>query len=178
MHADKKICGVSTTFLSVPEPFFLQSLDRVYPKSFPTAFEWITEIGQSVSSYVSANKKSVSGSVDHSGTYTLALLQAVSLTTAPWLCHRRVIRVAPDMSATTNFSLSPTVFELRAKRRLNYALIQKFSITELLSCNRNSNMTQNEHVYAICCQREVGYDVISGQNADYRGQRLGKFWSC
>ena len=25
-------------------------------------------------------------------------------------------------------------------------------------------MTQNEHVYAICCQPEVGDDVISGKN--------------
>ena len=25
-------------------------------------------------------------------------------------------------------------------------------------------MTQNEHVYAICCRLEVGGDVISGEN--------------
>ena len=25
-------------------------------------------------------------------------------------------------------------------------------------------MTQNEHVYAICCQPEVAGDVISGEN--------------
>ena len=27
-------------------------------------------------------------------------------------------------------------------------------------------MTQNEHVYAICCQPEVAGDVISGQNVE------------
>ena len=43
------------------------------------------------SSYVSVKKKSV-GCV----TYKLALLQALSLTTAPWLCHRRVHHVPPS----------------------------------------------------------------------------------
>ena len=31
-----------------------------------------------------------------------------------------------------------------------------------LSRNRDPNMTQNEHVYAICCRPEVAGDVISG----------------
>ena len=35
-------------------------------------------------------------------------------------------------------------------------------LIELLSRNRDSNMTQNEHVYAICCRLEVDDDVISG----------------
>ena len=30
--------------------------------------------------------------------------------------------------------------------------------------NRHPNMTQIEHVYAICCQLEVAGDVISGDN--------------
>ena len=33
-----------------------------------------------------------------------------------------------------------------------------------LSRNGHPNMTQNEDVYAICCQREVAGDVISGGN--------------
>ena len=35
---------------------------------------------------------------------------------------------------------------------------------EPLSRNRNPNMTQNEHVYAIWCRPDVAGDVISGQN--------------
>ena len=27
-------------------------------------------------------------------------------------------------------------------------------------------MTQNEHVYAICCQQEVADDVISGEDVE------------
>ena len=33
-----------------------------------------------------------------------------------------------------------------------------------LSRNRNPNMTQNEHVYAICYRLEVDGDAISGRN--------------
>ena len=36
---------------------------------------------------------------------------------------------------------------------------------EPLSRNRDPHMTQNEHVYAICCRQEVGDDVISSRNA-------------
>ena len=57
-------------------------------------------------SYVSTNKKSVGGS----GTYKLALLQALSLKFVLKLCHRRVIHLATDMLARKHFSLLPTVF--------------------------------------------------------------------
>ena len=50
-------------------------------------------------------------------------------------------------------------------------------LIELLWRNRNPNMTQNEHVYVICCQLEVGDDFQS-KCEDYRGLRSGKFWSC
>ena len=43
--------------------------------------------------------------------------------------------------------------------------LQTFSQSvEPLLRNRDPNMTQNEHVYAICCRPEEGDDVISGQN--------------
>ena len=32
--------------------------------------------------------------------------------------------------------------------------------------NRNPNMTQNEHIYAICCRPEVVGDVFSGENVN------------
>ena len=35
---------------------------------------------------------------------------------------------------------------------------------EPLSRNRDHNMAQNEHVYAICCRPEVAGDVISGED--------------
>ena len=42
---------------------------------------------------------------------------------------------------------------------------KKFSKSvELLSRNRDCNMTLNEHVYAICCRPDVAGDVISGEN--------------
>ena len=34
-------------------------------------------------------------------------------------------------------------------------------LLEPLSRNRDPNLTQNEHVYAICCRVEVAGDVIS-----------------
>ena len=37
---------------------------------------------------------------------------------------------------------------------------------EPLSRNRDPNMTQNEHVYAICCRPEVSGDVISSENVE------------
>ena len=44
----------------------------------------------------------------------------------------------------------------------NYALESKS--VKLLLRNCDPNMTQNEHVYAICSRLEVGGDVISGEN--------------
>ena len=35
---------------------------------------------------------------------------------------------------------------------------------EPLSRKCDSNFTQNEHVYTICCRSEVAGDVISGEN--------------
>ena len=35
---------------------------------------------------------------------------------------------------------------------------------EPLSRNRDPDMTQNEHVYTICCRPEVAGDVISSEN--------------
>ena len=35
-------------------------------------------------------------------------------------------------------------------------------LVETLSRNRATNLTQNEHVYAIFCRQEVGGDIISG----------------
>ena len=35
---------------------------------------------------------------------------------------------------------------------------------EPLSSHRDSNITQNEHVYAICCRPEVAGNVVSGEN--------------
>ena len=48
---------------------------------------------------------------------------------------------------------------------------------EWLSTNRNPNMTQNEHVYAIFCRPEVAGDGRHFQRKckDYRGLGLVKF---
>ena len=35
---------------------------------------------------------------------------------------------------------------------------------ESLSRNRDPNLIQNEHVYAVCCRPDVAGDVISGEN--------------
>ena len=35
---------------------------------------------------------------------------------------------------------------------------------ELLSSNRDANLTQNEHVYSTCCRPEVASNVISSGN--------------
>ena len=48
-------------------------------------------------------------------TYKLALLQVLSSTTVLQLWHQRVIHVVPDMLLRNTFSLSPTIFELRAE---------------------------------------------------------------
>ena len=37
-------------------------------------------------------------------------------------------------------------------------------LVEALSRSRDPNMTQNEHVCAICCQPEVAGDGVSGEN--------------
>ena len=38
-------------------------------------------------------------------------------------------------------------------------------------------MTQNQHVYAICCQPEIAGDVISGQNVKtVGGYVVVKIW--
>ena len=37
---------------------------------------------------------------------------------------------------------------------------------EPLSKNRHPNITQNEHVYAVCCRPEVAGEVISGENVN------------
>ena len=49
------------------------------------------------------------------------------------------------------------------------------SVDEPLSQNRDPNMTQNEHVYAICCGLEVDNDVISGRNATIEGYIVVNF---
>ena len=63
-----------------------------------------------------------------SGTYKLALLRALSLTTAPWLCHRRVNRPAPDMLARKLLSLSSTVLELRGRNMLQCVALNMIGI--------------------------------------------------
>ena len=40
----------------------------------------------------------------------------------------------------------------------------RWESAEPLSRNRDTNLTQNEYVYAICCRPEVAGDVISGGN--------------
>ena len=43
--------------------------------------------------------------------------------------------------------------------------LQTFSESvEPLSRHGDQNLTQNEHVYAICCRPEAAGDVISGEN--------------
>ena len=79
-------------------PFFVQSLNLAHPKSFPVLFEWL-KLVEAFSSYVSAKKMSVG----RPGSYKFTLLQALSLTTAPWLCLRRVIRVSRDMLSPKHF---------------------------------------------------------------------------
>ena len=53
----------------------------------------------------------------------------------------------------------------------NEALEQQFPTSktfsesvEPLSRNRDSNITQNEHVYPICCWPKVAGDIMSGEN--------------
>ena len=66
----KKFRGHYPSALS--RTLFLQSLDLVCPKSFPTVFELPKSV-KAFASYVSVRKK-----VGRSGTYKLALLQALS----------------------------------------------------------------------------------------------------
>ena len=50
---------------------------------------------------------------------------------------------------------------------------------EALSRNRDPNMTQNEHVHAICCRLEVDDDVTSGGNIESvhcEGAIFSTFW--
>ena len=47
--------------------------------------------------------------------------------------------------------------------------------SESISRNRDLNITQNEHVYAICCRPKKDDDIISGQNVDSRALHCGKF---
>ena len=69
------------------------------------------------------------------------------------------------------FLLNETSFE-RSERRDEspkddsfFPKLQTFSKSvEPLSRNREPNMTQHEHVYAICCRPEVGDDVIYARN--------------
>ena len=52
----------------------------------------------------------------------------------------------------------------RALALVNFAAEAPQNNQLLTSRNRHQNMTQNEHVYAICHRPEVGGDVISGGN--------------
>ena len=52
-------------------------------------------------------------------------------------------------------------------RHLNYPYQSRIFFVksdESLSRNGDLNMTQTEHVYAICCRLEVEYNVVSDQN--------------
>ena len=55
--------------------------------------------------------------------------------------------------------------------------LQTFSESvEPLSRTLDANLTQNEHVCAICCRREVAADVISGGNVKtFEGYAVLKF---
>ena len=53
--------------------------------------------------------------------------------------------------------------KMKQFNRLSNA-VDRFKLVELLSRNRNLNMTQNQHVYAICCRSNADGDVISGRN--------------
>ena len=48
-------------------------------------------------------------------------------------------------------------------KHLNHSFEVSESVEPLLR-NRDPNMRQEEHVYAICCRPKVAYDVISGRN--------------
>ena len=78
---------------------------------------WITEITESVCE-LGERKEKVGRWVHGSETYTLALPQAMSWTTAPWLCHWRDYRfIACSLvwNPRNTFPLSPTVLALWAE---------------------------------------------------------------
>ena len=55
----------------------------------------------------------------------------------------------------------------RGMKPLNHSFQNCKLLSELvepLSINRDPNITQIEHVIAICCRPEVGGDVVSGES--------------
>ena len=73
------------------------------PESISPVFEWL-KLVKAFSSYVSTKKKKlVRGSMYGSETLKLMLSRVMSLTVSPWLCHRRVRRVSPDILPETLF---------------------------------------------------------------------------
>ena len=92
IHADKNFCGgVAIALPIVPELFFTNHGPSASQGLSSNSVQ-MTKIGQRV--FELCEHKKVCLWVSRSGAYTLTLLQALSLTTAPWLYHRKVIRVA------------------------------------------------------------------------------------
>ena len=76
---------------------------------------WMIEIGQTFASYLAQNNQRIG----RSGTYKHARLQALSLTTASWLCHRMITRVTSDISKITiHFSSVAQRFRARDRNML------------------------------------------------------------
>ena len=98
----------------------------------------------------------------------VALLQALSLTTAPWLCHRRVIRVAPDMLSRHTFSLSLTVLEpgteICSNGRQTIAILRSGALI-----NITSNPNKSLEIHSLGCLLLL---LLKIQEATYRGMSL------
>ena len=82
-----------------------QFLNLIFLKTFIQSKDLVLNIEISQRIFELCERKENVGKL---GTYKLALLQALSLTTAQWLYHRRVIRVVPDMLQLKIFFCRPS----------------------------------------------------------------------
>ena len=83
--------------------------------------------------------------------------------------HRSITRKSQSaiyITQTTVGPHEPPFFGVKEQKCLiGYTRQNVNQSVEPLSRNRDANVTQNGHVYAICCQPEVAGDVTSGENA-------------
>ena len=84
--------------------FFYKDLTQTIPKAFQQCL--MAEICQR---YECIEKVSLYG------THKFVLLQALSLTVAPWLYHQKVIRELPDMLPQTLFSVAQRLWSYGPK---------------------------------------------------------------
>ena len=105
-------------------------------------------------------KENVGQLVSRPGTYELTLLQALSLTTAPWLCHWRVIRTSPDV-------LSPKQYFSLANRFWNFG--PKYAP---VATRQSQNAPQTVALIIIT----VEVSMAPSMSQDFRGDNSGAMY--